>query len=104
MLSSFVIPCIQHSYFLLTLRFQRMDHSHFFKTSHKVIVPYSLNFEVILTVHLGDLHPYVSVIRSEVVIKTVIIIIAAIIYYNIFVVIASLIGLLITGITVITIS
>src|SRR4030095_366876 len=101
MLSFFIGPCIQHSYFLLTLCLQRTDHSPFFITSHKVIVLYFFNFEVILPVYLGDLHPYVSIVRNGVIIITIVIIVAAIIYNNIFtVVIVSLIGLLITVITI----
>src|SRR4249919_2879674 len=103
LLTPFVRPGIGHFYFLLTLCFQRTDHSHFFITSHKEIIFYPVDLEIILAIDLGDLHLYISIVRTDVVIKTVIIIVAAIIYNNIFaVVIASLIGLLITGIAVIT--
>src|SRR5436190_11673668 len=99
MLSPSAGPCIRHSYFLLTLFFQRTDHSHFFKTSHKEIISYPFNLEIILPVDLGDLHLYVSIVRTEVVIITVVILIPVIISNSILsVVISPLTALLIIAV------
>ena len=55
-----------------------------------------LNFEIILPVYLGNLHFDVAIVRSEVVIKTTVIVSAAL-------VIPLIVLLLATGVAVITI-
>src|SRR5260221_14796709 len=81
--ASIVGSCIQHSDFLVTLYLQRIDHSHFFITSHKEIIPYLLNLEIIFTVNPGNLHFHTSSVKAIAVIITVIIAKTAIVPDNI---------------------